>query len=372
MSITPVRRGSSRALAIRICSLLFVAGPLIFPSLALADGDDACAKRACVDLESCIKYWDCRAMMCEAEPGGFSYPSKAPDDDSRPCGDGDMTLFNGLLCAAGDKRGCDGVAEAQNPQTGEWSRSPRYERLGRYDGAASFSPDMALGVQLYLVKTRDVDRAMKWLNWLEEIVPCYITIKGVCFWRGIPAFCRQQSCVMRPGDAASLASTVRYLQANAGMAALPNGNLKRYLHDFGGSPSLSSAIGALVNKPGYSQHLVGVNVLLLQLMGGSNFLSEDAAYLLAKKNPGNAFYSYLNKAGREQVTKQILARCPPSHPLTPPLSQWQWERANSDEAWKKSCYWDCVFMAEMINGPLEQYAWRGLDKKTDDLAIKPR
>jgi hypothetical protein len=30
-----------------------------------------------------------------------------------------MTLFNGLLCAAGDKRGCAAVANSQDPKTGQ-------------------------------------------------------------------------------------------------------------------------------------------------------------------------------------------------------------------------------------------------------------
>ncbi|MGZ4924649.1 MAG: hypothetical protein ACXV5H_11965 [Halobacteriota archaeon] len=263
-------------------------------------------------------------------------------------------MFNGLLCAAGDDRGCVGVAEAQDPTTGEWFRSPRIRFNGNDRGGSSFSPDMALGVQLYLVKTKDVVRAAKWLTWLHEHVPCSIDIFGWCLLRGLPRFCtddvKEKGCTMRPGDAAAFSATVSFLQENAGLPALPDGRLRGYLGTFAGYGPAIEDIGSRVNKPGFSQHLGGVSILLMRLMGQTDSRINTAAAQLAEKNPGNAFYSYLKEGKTENVRREILARCPsPTTVLKPPLRQWQWERENLDKAWEQSCYWDCIFMARMVN-----------------------
>ncbi len=147
-----------------------------------------------------------------------------------------MTLFNGLLCAAGDERGCQAVRDAQDPTTGEWHRSPRLRVLGRNDrGKESFSPDMALGVQLYLVKAKDVERGMKWLLWLHNNVACSIKLQEKCLLYALPRFCTNddpdKGCTMRPGDAATLAATVSYLQKTVGLPDLPDGRLRGYLGD---------------------------------------------------------------------------------------------------------------------------------------------
>lgn len=71
------------------------------------------------ELSDRLAFWESKALLCEAKPGGVKFPSKPTHEISQPCDDGDMTLFNGLLCAAGDERGCVGVAEAQDPTTGE-------------------------------------------------------------------------------------------------------------------------------------------------------------------------------------------------------------------------------------------------------------
>ncbi|RVG01814.1 hypothetical protein CN230_31330 [Sinorhizobium meliloti] len=117
-----------------------------------------------------MAFWESKAALCKA--GAFNFPTKSTTDPAQPCDDGDMTMFNGLFCFAGDERGCQGVVDAQDPDTGQgqWFRSPRIRLLGHNDcGNASFSPDMALGVQLYLVKTGDAERAMKWAKWLDSL-----------------------------------------------------------------------------------------------------------------------------------------------------------------------------------------------------------
>jgi hypothetical protein len=304
------------------------------------------------ELDDRFKYWDEQAFLCPAGDG-TTFPSRPTGLAAQPCDDGDMTLFNGLLCAAGESRGCDAVANSQDPATGQWFRSPRIRLRGNDRGGSDFSPDMALGVQLYLVKTGDVGRAEKWLAWLHRSVPCGFELFGKCILDGIPRFCtddaKEKGCVMRPGDAAALAKTVSYLQIRHGMPTLPDGRLRGYLGTMSGAGPQLEEISSYVNKPGFSQHLVGVSILLYRMLGRQDSMLSESTKRLVNKNPGNAFYSILNRSPADYIVKEILYRCPnPNIPLKQPLHQWQWERENEDKAWEHSCFWDCIFTRRLL------------------------
>lgn len=206
---------------------------------ALAVGDEAL-------LKSRMAFWQQEAPLCNGDPS-------KQNDAMQPCNDGDMTLFSGLLCAAGvrslDNRliGCDSVARAIDAD-GRWFRSPRrkldpsideQEHLG---GIASFSPDMALGAQLYLVTTTDTFLASRWIGWLDAHRPCWagnepacaVPALGLTNIRGLPRFCTDASsppqpddseadkslrklgidprCTMRPGDLAVLGQTRNFMK----------------------------------------------------------------------------------------------------------------------------------------------------------------
>ena len=76
---------------------------------------------------------------------------------------GDMTLFNGLLCLAGENDGCAAVRDSQDHDSGSWWRSPL--KVNKPDKSApggnhqpSFNSDQAVGVYAYLTQTGDKDR----------------------------------------------------------------------------------------------------------------------------------------------------------------------------------------------------------------------
>jgi len=332
-----LRLSVSEALCICILSLLTVFMPSV---------------NASEPLESRLVFWRAQAFKCRVPGSEITFPSRPTGNESQPCDDGDMTLFNGLLCAAGEEDGCKAVADAQDPSTGQWFRSPRIRLHGNDRGGADFSPDMALGVELYLVKTGDTERAWKWLMWLHEHVPCTFDnpFGDSCWLEGIPRFCVQKGCEIRHGDAASLALTVDYLQTNYGMQALPHGRLRGHLGSFSGYGPGIAEIDAKVNKPGYSQHLVGVTILLMRNAGLLDDRINNAANTLSARNPKNAFFTYLSRGSIDgEALSQTLTLCPAVDRLpTPPLHQWQWERDDANEAWRNSCYWDCIFMAKLL------------------------
>ncbi|MCV2350815.1 hypothetical protein [Paucibacter sp. Y2R2-4] len=332
-----------------------------FPDLAAADELD----------DRYTGLWRPNAFLCEATPGGVRFPSRPTGEAAQPCDDGDMTLFNGLLCAVGEPLGCLGVKEALDRNSGQWYRSPRIRLNGNDRGGASFSPDMAMGVQLYLLKTKDIDSALRWLMWLHDHVPCWVELGGACLVRApVPRFCTDPpkpgdkqnfECTVRPGDAAALSATVSWLQEKAGMQPLPSGSLRAYLGSWSGKTAGFVKLGAECNRVGFSQHLVAVGILLERMMGSTHPDLEVAAKLLVSGeerscatfktmgDPNNAFFRWLAEGSTQAVKDQVLARCPaPDRLPTPPLHQWQWEREDADKAWEHSSYWDCVFMYRLL------------------------
>jgi hypothetical protein len=142
--------------------------------------------------EALIANWRKWARKCEADKnGGYkAFPSKYKDElttgDEEKCDDGDMTSFNGYLCAVGITEGCDAVRDAMAPD-GHWFRSPRRRAFaikecpkgqavvdavpgGDYCErcVSTFSPDMGLGVILFAVAEKDRDSFAKWLRWIDS------------------------------------------------------------------------------------------------------------------------------------------------------------------------------------------------------------
>jgi hypothetical protein len=106
------------------------------------------------------------------------------------CDDGDMAFFNGLLCAAGESRGCNGVAiaqeEATGKQPGRWWRSNRL--IGQPSDQAQFSTEGGLGVLTYMVKTGDKPRFDLWRKYLAGLArPC----------GPLPSYCPDKECVFK-------------------------------------------------------------------------------------------------------------------------------------------------------------------------------
>lgn len=150
------------------------------------------------DLQDRMELWNDLAFTCPFGKNGF--PSKEDGDDR--CDDGDMTLFNGLLCAAGDARGCDAVKALQGPN-GRWWRSPKRintKEAQNDDEQASFSTDQALGVWAYLAERKDdgdAKRAFeKWTTWINNNKRC----GARCIPPGGLRYCEDDRCTFKAID----------------------------------------------------------------------------------------------------------------------------------------------------------------------------
>jgi hypothetical protein len=299
-------------------------------------------------------FWEAQAFYCTES--GHNFPSKERSpDSSNPsrCDDGDMTLFNGLLCASGDSRGCDGVRLAQ-AKDGRWWRSPRRIGMDSSNGKNddSFSPDQALGVMLYATTAKERSVFERWLSWIDDNRPCLVNFGGKCLLSGWPRYCTDDQadkrCTLRPIDCAALEIAGQNLSASNGALC------KKVLAEFQINTDFFipidqlSAGAALVNDVGYPMHLAAIEIYLVELNGLASEASRFGAQFLALREPQNPFFRFLAEGKTQRVIDLVLSVCP--SPSAPSLSktQWAWERAASEKAWQNSMYWDCIFMANLL------------------------
>lgn len=309
------------------------------------------ALRCAVELprESQSVYMNCPQEKKACFPGeGRESPSGAI------CGDGDMTLFNSLLCLANYEEGCLAVSAAQNQTTGQWYRSPRLAEFPRLRTSNTFSGDMALGVLLWAAlapKTRS-EQLSWWIDWIGRNQRC--VSKG-CQLRH-PRFCpdddidgdqeARNGCALKPGDLATLALVTKKLKIT-----VTDRNFRKELSRWEPMALDLLVANALGNDVGYSQHLVGINILVLWKIGISHPSLNSAASHLAKVQPQNAFFAWLAGKPSTEVASLALAKCPATPAQIPPPTSredWIWQREDSSAASSKSMLWDCRFIAGLV------------------------
>lgn len=276
-------------------------------------------------------WWNSVVEYCQG------YPSK------ENCDDGDSVLFNALLCASGEELGCETVRNSQDDD-GRWWRSPR-RKSGNLGRPNSFSKDQGMGVLLYLATTKDVDAATRWLNWIKVNRACAVWNpfnSKVCSIRGPYRLCRDdesKQCTITPTFWSNMGTVWRYL----GMPR--KSEMKEYE---GIEYSETELVAARYAKPGYRLHLKGVQTYLKKITGHS--ISNDMVLnIILDRQPDNPFYKLLKYGPTQDIKNQVIAQCPRfNSDLSFRRHQWTWERATSDEAWRESMGWDCIFISNLF------------------------
>jgi hypothetical protein len=305
------------------------------------------------ELDDRVKFWESKAFTCNEQPHPFPSKPKTPTATSpSTCDDGDMTLFNGLLCAAGDSRGCDGVKFAQSAD-GQWWRSPRLVNKP-YENGALFSPDMALGVLHYAVAKSDSASLSSWATWLDAERPCIIGSEPYC-GRGWPRFCSDDAsdkgCTFRPTNCDDLEKVGSFVGASG------TDLCRKVLSSFKIDatyilPTSELALAdTLFNDRGFPAHLAAVRIFLLQRINIRTTEITAGAVTLAVRQPQNPFFVYLANGPTKEVADLLLRECPKPGDAPGDSSQWAWERDTSEAAWKNSMYWDCLFIARLLGHP---------------------
>ena len=306
---------------IRICSTTL----LLFLTVSMANV-------AASPLSDALAWWQPpQAFLCHS--ASVDFPSKFDATDVSHCDDGDMTLFNGMICVSGDQRGCDGVRLAQGAD-GRWWRSPR--RIGwtypTHD--VSFSPDQALGVMLYTARARNLAAFDRWVQWMADNRPCLVQVGGSCLQKGWLRYCSDdvvdKRCTFRADDCTYLKATGIYLGSSKGdlcdkvLDELPSG-----VAPFPKSAILSVPAqvyaSASVNQVGFPLHLAAVGLLLARTLGLRDPLLDSAGQTLATRQNQNPFFAYLANGATAGTTTMLLNQCPnPGRPSNG-RNQWSWE-----------------------------------------------
>lgn len=300
------------------------------------------------ELDSALQLWRSKAYFCLRSTPPF--PSKEVVSDPSDCDDGDMTLFNGLLCVAGEQIGCEATGNSQG-KDGRWWRSPR--RIGWQAPVhdVSFSPDQALGVLLYALATTDKRAFEAWLEWLEANRPCVASINNRCIKKGWVRFCTDDAdkrCTLRPADCVRL-------EMVAAKLALDGSVCRRAARELGIPEDMFLPLdeftleAARINDPGYPRHLAAVGVLLARQLGVGGNKIDEASLILATRDPENPFFLYLKDGSTTAVSDLLLRVCPAVDRLSQDRFQWTWERVYNPEAWKVSMYWECIFLASLLS-----------------------
>lgn len=145
-----------------------------------------------------VKYCDIDRQIVTSGSQG-AYPTKEFEEiDKRsstpePCNDGDMLLFNGLLCASGEGVACDAARDSQEQSMHQWWRSPgiRKEGVERQE-EPNLNSDQVLGLLLYFLQRNRGEEFRHWIEWVRSRG----TPKRFCSLNGDQA----TQCTFRPTD----------------------------------------------------------------------------------------------------------------------------------------------------------------------------
>lgn len=268
-----------------------------------------------IERETAIKKWAHYCGTTAAKHIDSNKPAEIPG-----CDTGDATLFNGLLCRSGDMKACTAVAKAQS-DTGQWFRSEFYvdKHLGD-----SFSRDMAKGVLLYLIKTKDTVRAEKWLKFIDKNGLCKDDSDGRCTI--VPAFW----------------GLIKVVWEYIGLEP----NTKMILGNFGDDTALVAS--ARLTPPGFGLHLEAVNLDIRSYIGTNDTLNGVVAEIMHSRQPDNPYFRWLYEGNSDEVLRSVLGKCSNAQPHR--RTQWSWERDTAERAWEDSMGHECLFMFNLIQG----------------------
>lgn len=358
--------------------------------------------------------WRDAAHVCKA-PDGFEFASKGPETsgDVYPgdCQDADSVLFNGLLCASGDAHACDVVRHSAtlvggNPEDIAFWRSPRRAQNNNYhlegtqrhpyvanNGAEkTFSRDQNLGVLLYAVTTRDAGILEGWFNRIANYRHCitYKPFSDDCWERGIVRYCADEQCMLKPLDRDIDDAVFSAVVGHAPPDGIYNYYAKssvtalRLLLDAFivplGTSYLSASVGQkiflevdidnpLISVPeNFPTHLNAIRAWLLLKIGHPDAgIARAAIGKIARHQPRNPFYQYLNEGITPHTIALVKEACPtPGHSRAGNRQHWAWESSSKEWITQDSMLWDCIFMRNLLG---DQGKTLGISHRASESAV---
>lgn len=226
----------------------------------------------------------------------------------------------------------------------------------------SFSRDQAVGVLAYLIKTKDRAAALRWLDWITNNngywCTDYISLNEVR-----ADFC---NIALASSGTGGYWDLMGYVWLHIGLS--PNSEMVRAMSGNGHDQQLT--LQSLTAPLGFHLHLVAAEIYLREQMNQNSLAMKAAADTIDTRQVENPFFKFLRgdvdttwdkirrllpttvkKKNLNLDSLRLTSRfCPRAGNLPKIMDQWAWERARSDQAWKKSMLWDCIFITNLLAG----------------------
>ena len=291
------------------------------------------------------------SRLVECGPG--PYAGQYSESLTR-CAQGDIVMFSGLACLAARLAGDDKTADARcrdvalsQDGSGRFWRGA--SRIGDEE-PRSFSRDMARGVLAYFLaegavnpdpeaRLRARDSARRWIGWMQG--------EG-----------QGRLCAPVGPDACYLAQGIRSLMYYVfkKLDVLPPRStpLGWRIHLASHHPYYGLPLEIGFSPRGNSLNLKAISLLLLRVAtppfdkSGNRFLDE-VSEALGMRDPGNAFFRFLDEGATPWVIRRTLERCRVERPDPEhDRRDFQWQRYSEDGVWTHTDGHDCVFMLNLI------------------------
>lgn len=295
-----------------------------------------------------------------AEHNGIRFPSGFNRaDGNEKIEDGDMGIFGGLLCRSGVLEGCSLIKNSYTLDGRFW-RSPRRINEADTEDHATFSGDQLKGILHYFIETDDAKRLDGFLTYIRN-KPTLVPNSQLKLEQGYsvcPNYAPNFTCFLSGADWYVL----KLLATKHGLTTLLPSDLSSIEKRYGFSYDVLLWESLLTNN-GYRLHLVANTAWILRSLGETDPQIAKAFAILASRERGNPFFQYLHLGADKKVQELTDQKC--SLPIARnDFTDWAWQRAEVNEAWKRSMVWDCVFMYSLLVEEGKQTGDRDLSKYT--------
>lgn len=255
------------------------------------------------------------------------------------CPFGDMTIFSGMACLAGETARCDEVRRAQGPD-GRWWRSP--ELVGDDTKPDTFSRDQARGALAYLVATKDVAAAKKWQAYIESNNGKMCNIENKT----------NNRCTITPGSSRLFRAVWLYLGLTPA----------KWMKKTQWWAPLYDPLQALIQPADFPMHLSALYSwirLEIERRGGiqTDKVDRKVIKILARREPGNPYFRLLRDGPTQEVADIILKKCPDTKPIAERLD-WAWQRSQklrkkeTQYIWERASGHDCIYIINVFEREL--------------------
>lgn len=282
----------------------------------------------------------------------YKFPAGLYDEDGWEIGD--MSIFGGLLCLSGEEEGCQ-LIKCSQTNNGQFWRSPANINENAEIGHSPFSGDQFKGVVAFFLGNKldtscpldssntvvtNPERLANYLSYIAKNIAFFPLDFGYKSCKEVEP---NQTCLFAGNEWFWLNFLSQKEHLPIDSIPYDSRNVKeRYGFDWS-----FLEMQATLAPLGFELHLVGVQVFLAEEAGIEHPAVKRSAAILASRQPKNPFYLYLHLGRDKRVSNELNNTCFINVP-TGKRGDWSWQRDSSEEAWKRSMGWDCVFMFNLM------------------------